>query len=153
MKQTVAEQISGLDKLSRQELLDLWQSAYQKAAPSGIRREVMIPFLAYRIQENAFGGLKPSVRAELQRITRSLEGTDGRTQRPRRTRFKAGTRLVRRWRGEIHEVAVTEEGYAYRGAPYQSLSAVARLVTGTRWSGPAFFGLNKRSSSQAKKHA
>ena len=89
-------QIGQLQSLSRQKLLELWQKPYGKAAPLGIRREVMVPFVAYRMQENQFGGLKSSTRAELRRIARSLErGSSG--ELLFRPRIKSGTRLYRRW--------------------------------------------------------
>ena len=65
---------------------------------------------------------------------------------PAAPRLKAGSRLLRRWRGEVHEVTVLGEGIAYRGTTYGTLSEIARVVTGTRWSGPAFFGLTKGRS-------
>ena len=130
--------------MSRSQLLDLWQSVYRKVAPAGIRREILIPFLAYKIQENTYGGLKPSIRAELRRIAQSLKSNpDGLLGR---SRIKPGTRILRRWRGEMHEVFVTESAYEYRGTRYRSLSEIARCVTGTRWSGPAFFGLKTMKS-------
>jgi len=135
----VTRQILGLRSMSRAQLLDLWQTEYRKPAPSGIRREILVPFLAYRIQENAYGGLKPPVRAELRRIAQSLRSNPSGLLG--RSRIKPGSRILRRWRGEMHEVFVTESGYKYRGTSYQSLSEIARRVTGTRWSGPAFFGL------------
>jgi Protein of unknown function (DUF2924) len=128
--------------LSRQQLLDLWQKAYGRAAPEGLRREQLVPFLAYRIQENAHGGLKPSTLSELRRIARDLEKPGGSTESRSRTKMKSGTRLIRRWRGEAHEIGATESGFEYRGTTYRSLSEIARKITGTRWSGPAFFKLN-----------
>jgi hypothetical protein len=62
---------------------------------------------------------------------------------PAAPRLKAGTRLLRRWRGEVHEVTVLAQGFKYHGSTYGNLSEIARMVTGTRWSGPAFFGLTK----------
>ena len=59
------------------------------------------------------------------------------------TRLKPGTRLVREWRGEIHQVTVLDDGLEYRGSHYDSLSEIARSITGTRWSGPLFFGLRR----------
>jgi hypothetical protein len=56
---------------------------------------------------------------------------------------KEGTRLRRVWKGEVHEVVVTKHGFEYCGASYKSLSIIARQITQTRWSGPAFFGVNK----------
>lgn len=128
--------------LSRQQLLELWQKVYGRAAPEGLRRELLVPFLAYRIQENAHGGLKQSTLFELRRIARELEKPGGPTESSSRLRIKPGTRLIRQWRGQSHEVAATESGFEYRGTAYRSLSEIARKITGTRWSGPAFFKLN-----------
>ena len=143
MAESIPGQMTKLHNLSRQQLLDMWQKLYQRAAPAGIRREFLIPFLAYRIQEQAYGGLKPSTRSELRRIARDLEKPTGSNERRSRIRIKPGTRLVREWRGETHEVAIAEIGFEYRGSTYSSLSKIACKITGTRWSGPAFFGLNQ----------
>jgi Protein of unknown function (DUF2924) len=146
MISAIPEQIAKLRALSRSELLDLWQELYKKAAPQGIRREILVPFLAYKIQENAYGGLKPKVFAELHRVAKAADKNCTSTERPIQTRLKTGTRLFRQWRGHTHEVFVTDSGYEYRGAGYRSLSEIARKITGTRWSGPAFFGLKKITS-------
>ena len=106
----------------------------------------MVPFLAYKIQEDAFGGLKPSTRAELRRIARDLEKSAPSNGLRVRPRIKVGTHLLRQWRGGKHEVVVTEAGYEYRGARYHSLSEIARKITGARWSGPAFFGVNRQAA-------
>jgi hypothetical protein len=146
MGENLAEQISAritkLRTLSRQQLLALWTELYIKDPPEGMRRELLVPFLAYKIQENAFGGLKSGTRAELRRVVSGLE----KPTRPSRHRIQAGTRLLRQWRGETHEIAVTDAGFEYRGTHYESLSEIARRITGTRWSGPAFFGLRKLRS-------
>ena len=152
MRANISGQIAKLPTLSRQQLLDMWQKLYRRAAPNGIRREQMVPFLAYRMQENAYGGLKPSTRSELRRIARSLEQTTASTELILRPRIKPGTRILRQWRGETHEVVVTRSGYEYRRASYRSLSEIARQITGTRWSGPAFFGLNRTSSVRGRRH-
>ena len=141
----ISNQIGGLHALPRRGLLDLWRTLYGRAAPHAIRREILVPFLAYKIQENAYGGLKPATRAELRRMARALE-RDPSSKRLIRPRIKPGTRLFRQWRGQMHEVFVTESGYEYRGAAYRSLSEIARKVTGARWSGPAFFHLKKANS-------
>jgi hypothetical protein len=141
MSAGIAGQIAELGTFSRQQLLDMWQKLYERAAPPGIRRELLTPFLAYRMQEHAYGGLKSSARSELRRIARDLEKSAGSTRLILRPKIKAGTRLLREWRGQTHEVIAIESGYEYRGVSYRSLSEIARKVTGTRWSGPAFFGL------------
>lgn len=135
-----------LRKMGKAQLLELWKRLYGKAAAPRLRRELMVPFLAYRMQEIQHGGLKSSTRAELRRIARGLERNSS-SELLVRPRIKAGTRMFRRWNGEMHEVFATESGYEYRGAGYTSLSAVARKITGTRWSGPAFFGLKNGESA------
>lgn len=145
MSASIPDKLGQLRTLRRQQLLELWQALYGRAAPLGMRRELLVPFLAYRIQENALGGLKPKVRTDLSRIIRTLEKKSS----PRvlaRPVLKVGTRLLRQWRGETHEVFVTDSGYEYRKTLYQSLSEIARKITGTRWSGPAFFGTKKSAN-------
>ncbi len=143
MNTKATDPIAELFGLSRDQLLGRWQGLYAKVPPSGIRREIMIPFLAYRIQENAEGGLSAAARAKIKSAARSLECAQNSSSRSPRSRIKPGTRILRRWRREMHEVSVTETGYEYRRHGYRSLSEIARLITGTRWSGPAFFGLKK----------
>jgi hypothetical protein len=147
MASQIPNQIVKLQVLSRSQLLDLWQEVYKKEAPPGIRREILVPFLAYRIQENAYGSLKPAALAELRRIARALDRNRTSNEPLGRPRIKTGTRLLREWRGRTHEVFVTESGFEYQRVSYRSLSEIARRITGTRWSGPAFFGLKKTSSN------
>jgi hypothetical protein len=97
----------------------------------------MLPILAFRIQELAHGGLIPETKAKLREITASLSHTRQNDNRPR---FKAGTRLVREWKGKVHEVLIVADGFEYFGETYKSLSPIACRITGTHWSGPAFFG-------------
>jgi hypothetical protein len=144
----VSGEIAKLPSFSRKQLLDLWLKLYGRAAPPGIRRELMVPFLAYRMQEKAYGGLKPATRAQLLRIARALESATSTTEWLSKPKIKPGTRILRQWRGETHEILVTESGYEYRAASYRSLSEIARKITGTRWSGPAFFGLKDKSSAR-----
>jgi hypothetical protein len=148
MESNISKQIAKLPGFSREQLLELWQKLYGRAAPAGIRRELIVPFLAYRIQENAYGGLNPSTLSELRCIARDLEKPGSSTDFRSRPRIKCGTRLIRQWRGETHEVVVAESGYEYGEIRYQSLSEIARKITGTRWSGPAFFGL--KTSKRAR---
>jgi hypothetical protein len=141
MGKSTSNQIAQLPQLSKEQLGELWQKLYRKPAPVGIRREILIPFLAYRIQEIAYGGLKPPARLELRRIARTLKRNPTSNELLIRPRIKPGTRLLRQWRNQTHEVFVTSSGYEHGGVSYPSLSQIARKITGTRWSGPAFFGL------------
>jgi hypothetical protein len=104
----------------------------------------LIYYLAYRIQEQAYGGLSAASRKRLRNIAQQLESAP---VQPSGLRLTPGTRLIRQWREQRHEVTVLEQGFAYRGHHYASLSAIARLISGTHCSGPRFFGL--RSALQA----
>jgi Protein of unknown function (DUF2924) len=146
MQSDVSLQIAKLHSLSRQELLQWWQRSFGTPAATGLRREILIPFLAYRLQENESGGLQPATRRELARIARNLE-TAASGKPSVRKKIKLGTRLYRRWRGDMHEVLVVQDGFEYRGDGYASLSMIANKITGTRWSGPAFFGLNTTTAA------
>jgi hypothetical protein len=99
----------------------------------------MVRAIAYRMQERTFGGLKPSAQKILDRVY------DGRgevaQQRIPKRRASAGTVLIREGRGVRHRVTVLDKDVVYRGRRFKSLSEVARAITGTRWSGPLFFGL------------
>jgi hypothetical protein len=97
---------------------------------------LMLPILAFRIQEITHGGLIPELATQLhERVT----SRNSRPQHSVRT-FKPGTKLVREWKGKVHEVVITSDGFEYQGEIYKSLSPIACHITGTRWSGPAFFG-------------
>jgi hypothetical protein len=141
MAAEVGDQIKELSKLSRMQLLEKWQALCDRAAPEGIRRELLIPLLTYRIQEIAYGGLKSSTLSELRRIAREIEHAPRGSEISIRRKIKPGSRLIRHWNGRAHEVLVTGSGFEYGGTSYRSLSQIARNITGTRWSGPLFFGL------------
>lgn len=141
----VRRTIARLPTLPTHELRELWREHFGRGAPAAFRRELLVPFLAYRIQEKAYGGLKRSVLSELRRISRCLDRGEDPTTSSIASRIKTGTRIVRTWQGQAHEVAITESGFEYSGATYRSLSQIARKITGTQWSGPAFFGLKQNS--------
>ena len=97
---------------------------------------------AYRIQELAYGGLKQETVRRLQQMGEQLDGGNITTRRVRADlKPIVGTRLIREWQGVEHTVTVTQDGFEWQGRPYQSLSAIARAVTGSRWNGWIFFGL------------
>jgi len=106
--------------------------------------------VAYKIQEQAFGGLKPATRKLLLRL-----GDDAREERPLRLAAAppaaTGTVLMRDWQGTTHEVRVVNGGVLYKGKRYRSLSEVARLIIGARWSGPLFFGLRGKSREMTRR--
>jgi len=108
----------------------------------------MIPILAYRIQEQAFGSLSADSRRRLRHLARLFEA-DSNAKIPSVPSIKPGTRLVRQWRGQVHVVNVEEKGYEYKATTHQSLSEIACLITGTRWSGPLFFGLKGKRAAKS----
>jgi len=125
--------------MSGPELRQLWSGITKNSKISGLRRELMIPLLAYKVQESVHGGLPPKVIRELRKIGESLRSGSN-IPTPVRNRFQPGTRLIRRWRGETHEVTLNADGFEYRGEHFSNLSEIARKITGVRRSGPAFFG-------------
>src|SRR5206468_177715 len=100
--------------------------------------------LAYRIQELAYGGLKPETVQRLEALAEDLESVQAARRSRSAARPVAGTQLVRDWQGTEHRVTVVDAGFEYRGRPFKSLSAIARTITGTRWNGLVFFGLKNR---------
>ena len=139
----VLKQIAGLPKLSHGELKALWRE-YFGVEPPAYRRGFLIRGLAHRLQELTFGGLKPAYQARLDAMIEGTEKPNGTGRPGRRPRqdvhLLKGTKLVRDWRGVTHEVTVIDGGYEHQGRRYRSLSAVARAIAGTQWSGPLFFG-------------
>src|SRR5216684_9063959 len=136
----LAQDLKDLGTRGDDELKERWRSLYGTEPPRKIHRSLLIPAIAYRMQENALGALKPSARRHLMRVARNA--ADGR-QAPGYPSLspKPGTVLVRDWGGITHQVKVLEDGILFRSKRYKSLSEVARIITGTRWSGPLFFGL------------
>ena len=136
----LAAEIAALAKASIKDLRQRWKTLYGKEPSGHIGRSFVIQAIAYRLQEKAFGGLKPSTRHLLEEFAH--DGADGSAVAPSRI-IQPGAMLVREWRGISHQVSVLEKEFCFRGKRYRSLSGVAREITGTRWSGPLFFGLKR----------
>jgi hypothetical protein len=146
MPDPVAKRIAALPLLSKAGLCDLWKQLFDSTPPTQLRRDLMIPILAYRIQEQAFGTLSARARERLRQLSRAFEeGSDSAVAGV--PRIRPGTRLVRQWGDQVHLVNVHSNGYEYQGTRYRSLSEIARLITGTRWSGPLFFGVKNKSTN------
>jgi Protein of unknown function (DUF2924) len=109
----------------------------------------LVKRLAYRLQELAYGGLSARAEAKLKEL---IEEEDRRIKGKLLVRKSdrpiVGTRLIRQWQGVEHTATVVADGYEYQGRPYKSVSAVARAITGTRWSGPLFWGLRNYRSGK-----
>ena len=139
------EEIASLPALSKAELLTRWRERLKQPPPSHLNKPILVPLLAYRLQEQAFGSLRPAYKRRLREMAESFERNSNRATKivSSSARIKPGTRLIRQWDGQTHQVTVAEAGFEYKGERYKSLSEIARLITGTRWSGPLFFGLKQ----------
>jgi hypothetical protein len=135
----VAREIAGLADLDRASLVARWRSLYGRPPPPKLSRALMEKAIAYEVQCAAFGGLS----AVTKRALRAAASGSGKPSTVTR-RVSAGARLIREWNGSVHEVDVTRDGYVWQGTTYRSLTAIACRITGTKWSGPRFFGLERR---------
>ncbi len=135
MTASVDAQLAALNDMSSDALRSLWGTLTASPVPR-VSPAMLRLALGYEIQARAFGGLPRSVTRTLDQLARGATKT---------TRAGPGTRLVREWQGKVHVVTISENGIIrWNERDWGSLSEVARAITGTRWSGPAFFGLKKR---------
>ena len=131
--------LRALQELPRDELASRWEELFGFPCPRKMSRVFLVRALAHRMQERVHGGLDRATQRRLDRATADLKAR--RAIVPAVSTTKPGTRLLREWQGTVHEVIVLEKGVQYRDQTWPSLSAVAREITGSRWSGPRFFGL------------
>ena len=136
--------LAALKTTPTSDLKQQWRELFGNEPPA-FNRPYLISRLAYRIQELAYGGLKPETRARLEALGEQLDGGNIALRRIRvDDKPVTGTRLVRNYQGVEHTVTVRVDGYEWEGRPYRSLSAIARAITNTRWNGWTFFGLQSR---------
>jgi hypothetical protein len=140
------EALSRLPTLDIAELRQQWHGLYKTQAPANLSRELLVRAVAHRMQELARGGLRSEPRRQLLRIAQQFKETGEATVRAR-PNLRPGTRLMREWQGRTHDVLVLEDGFFWQNTQYRSLSALARKITGTAWSGPLFFGLKPNRSA------
>jgi hypothetical protein len=140
----IPARLAALKTATTPELKAQWRDLFDSEPPP-FNRRYLESRLAYRIQELAYGGLKPETIRRLERLGEDLDGGDRKKSRMRADAMPiAGTRLIREWQGVEYVVTVTADGFEWQGRPYKSLSAIARAITGTRWNGWVFFGLKSR---------
>lgn len=127
----VEEQVEALRAMGLDDLRTVWRAKI--GPPPKLRSAQLLRLcLAWKIQSDAYGGLDAETRRRLRRGGQGAQAAD---------RLSVGVKLIRDWRGQRHEVTVTEEGFAYQGQTWKSLSQIARHIAGGRWNGPKFFGL------------
>ena len=138
----VERQIAELVDRSTPELRLAWRQLHHTGPPLGLSRDLIIRGLAEKLQQRAHGGPSRPLQRRLRMLAGEFEKGAGSFD-PGGVP-KTGTSLVRRWRGHTHTVFVCEDGFEYDGQRYRSLTVIAERITGAHWSGPRFFGINKR---------
>ena len=139
----IEAEIAGLFDRSTQELRLAWRKLHRTEPPFGISRDLLIRSLAYELQQRAHGGPNLALRRRLQTLA-AVSKKGARSFDPGVV-LKAGSTLVREWRGKTHSVLVGEDGFEYAGERYRSLTVIAERITGAHWSGPRFFGVTKQA--------
>lgn len=138
MSENLNDQLAALRRAGRKQLTDRWRELYKAAPPAAFTPDLLARGISWRLQERVLGSLSNKAR----QMIGSCGGRPAQRSTPRMT-LHPGNRLVRRWRGRTYVVEVTEAGLVYNGERHSSLSVIAGKITGTRWSGPKFFGLVK----------
>jgi len=143
-----------LQEMKTPALQQKWREVFKSEPPAKMRAGFLQRAIAYRLQEATFGGLKSSTKKELQRLAlamraRSIPALAGNSlvRTPART-LSPGTQLMREWNGAIQRVDVVSDGFVWKGQSFRTLSAVAVAITGTKWSGPKFFGLYRKPGTE-----
>jgi hypothetical protein len=146
---SLEDEIARLRDLDTQTLRARWRTVFSGKAPPHLPRHLLFAMIAYRLQAEVFGDLD----AETLRLLKKLELAPSNTAAvrltealcQRRRELAPGTVLLREWNSQTHRVTVVDEGFAWQGETYDSLSQIAQAITGTKWNGPRFFGLREQS--------
>ncbi len=144
-QEAVDRLLTQLPTMKRRALEKLWGNLFGGTPCPALRRETLTPILAYRIQEKAFGGLRESTARKLRELAEDHKRRAQQFQSMLRP--KLGTHYVREYQGKMHEVTVLEPGFEYGNQTYRSLTEIAKVITGTKRSGPAFFGLTRKGKT------
>ena len=143
--------LTELSTMRPAQLRSLWRDTYRSPAPD-IGPDLLRRGIAHRLQERVHGSLTGATKREIERLRKRVERT-GKTGHMHAISLKTGTRLVRSWNGKSYHVLVCDDGFEFEGRHYDSLSHIAREITGAHWSGTRFFGLKKRSGYNSKVRA
>jgi Protein of unknown function (DUF2924) len=149
----LVDQLAALTRLDRTGLYAAWRRLHRSHPPKKLSRDLLELAIAWKLQERALGGLNAVTRRQLDELARTL-ASGSNPARARKVRPRPGARIIRHWGGETHEVMVVENGFLWRDRTWNSLSVIAREITGARWSGPRFFGLdNAKPEAAGANHA
>ena len=149
MAKSMVAQIAELERMPLEKLREKWEALFNTKPPVTANSRQLIVRLAYRLQELVYGGLSAEARDRLEQLAEARMGVSPKNTSRKTNRPIPGTRFLREWNGEQYEVTVLERGFEYKGCAYQSLTAIATAITGTKWNGPSFFGLRQQSEGGA----
>jgi hypothetical protein len=136
----LSSELAALATTRYADLHQMWRRYYRAVPPKKISRDILELGIAWKMQEGRLGGLSSRDKRQVSELSRAMEQKAG-LSKPRTVAPKTGSRLLRTWGGMTHEVIVVNDGFVWSGKTWASLSVIAREITGTRWSGPRFFGL------------
>jgi hypothetical protein len=149
-RKTLDAEIARLRDLGVPELRSRWHTVFRRQPPPHLPRHLLFRVLAYRLQAEHCSDLDPETVRLLDRSGSPEKAGQRAVDATQRTaELRPGTMLGREWNGQTHRVAVLADGFAWNGKTYASLSKVAFAITGTRWSGPKFFGLREKRSKES----
>ena len=143
---SLSSELATVITMTYTQLHHAWRRHYRVVPPKKMSRDILELGIAWKIQENKLGGLGTAVKRQIAELARTMEAKSD-LAKPRAISLKSGARLLRAWNGVTHEILVVEDGFLWAGRTWRSLSAIAREITGTRWSGPRFFGLIASTST------
>jgi hypothetical protein len=143
---SLSSELAAIAGMTYTELHLAWRRHYRAIPPKKMSRDILELGIAWRIQESKLGGLGAAVKRQIAELARTMEANSD-LAKPREISLKSGSKLLRTWEGVTHEVLVVEDGFLWAGRTWRSLSVIAREITGTRWSGPRFFGLTATTES------
>jgi hypothetical protein len=145
----IAAEIVRLTNLSLPALRLEWHRAHpEKQIPKGLPRDLLVRTIAWKLQERELGRFPPALTSKLQKLSAQLRKS-GSLDVERQAVIKSGTTVLREWGGKTYRVTALDDGFLFRDQRFASLSEIAREITGTRWSGPRFFGLQQPASKPA----
>jgi hypothetical protein len=139
-------EIGRLPDLSLGELRERWKTLFGHPAPKSLRRNFLARAVAYQMQVEAFGGLSVATKRRLREIANAVRNGDANAVLGT-SRIKPGTQMIRQWQNTTHRVTASKQGFEWEGRTFNSLSAVAKAITGTNWNGFAFFGIKRAPAS------
>ena len=145
----LSDQLDALAKLQPSVLRQQWTRLYKTQPPPRMSPDLLLLAVSWKVQARALGGLGAQAKRKLAELARKSGGLE-RGSAMNTIRLKPGTKLIREWHGDIHEILVLEEGFEWCGNHYRSLTQIASLITGAHWSGPRFFGLKAKQDNFAK---